>query len=102
VGERALVLGSLGVKAPRKRASLDSFKILKVIGKGSFGKVFLVRERESGKIYAMKVLTKVRVYALSTHTHTHILHTRAPTPIVPVAVSLNHASWLCACVRATD
>ena len=39
----------------KRRTSLDSFKILKVIGKGSFGKVFLVREKNAGKIYAMKV-----------------------------------------------
>lgn len=55
--------GSYGGAGPgcgscKRRASLDSFKILKVIGKGSFGKVFLVREKNAGKIYAMKVLNK--------------------------------------------
>jgi len=35
--------------------ALDAFKVLRVIGKGSFGKVFLVREKDSNQIYAMKV-----------------------------------------------
>lgn len=38
--------------------SLDSFEIIKVIGKGSFGKVFMVKERQSAEIYALKVLRK--------------------------------------------
>ena len=39
-------------------ASLEDFKTLKVIGKGSFGKVYLVKNINSDKIYAMKVLDK--------------------------------------------
>ena len=34
--------------------SLEDFTILKVIDKGSFGKVFLVKLKDSGKLYAMK------------------------------------------------
>lgn len=34
------------------------FKIEKVIGKGSFGKVLLVTKKDTGKFYAMKVLRK--------------------------------------------
>jgi len=37
---------------------LADFSLLKVIGKGSFGKVMLARKRDSGRVYAMKVLTK--------------------------------------------
>jgi len=44
---------------PAKRTiNLEAFNIIRVVGKGSFGKVFLVREKESGKLYAMKVLKK--------------------------------------------
>ena len=39
-------------------ATLDDFEIKSVIGKGSFGKVFLVEKKSSGKIYAMKSLKK--------------------------------------------
>ena len=34
----------------------DDFNLLKVIGQGSYGKVFLVEHKESGVTYAMKVL----------------------------------------------
>lgn len=38
--------------------SLDDFNIEKVIGKGAFGKVFLVSNKQSGNIFAMKSLRK--------------------------------------------
>jgi serine/threonine protein kinase len=37
------------------------FEFLKVIGKGSFGKVFLARHKEEQKIYAVKVLQKTLI-----------------------------------------
>lgn len=36
----------------------EDFTIVKVIGRGSFGKVYLVRKNDSGSYYAMKVLKK--------------------------------------------
>lgn len=41
--------------------TLDSFLTLSVIGKGTYAKVILVKKKESGKYYAMKVLKKVKV-----------------------------------------
>jgi len=41
-----------------KKISLSQYDIIKVIGKGSFGKVFLVREKATNTILAMKVLKK--------------------------------------------
>ena len=38
--------------------TVSDFEILKVIGKGSFGKVFQVRKHGESEIYAMKVLNK--------------------------------------------
>ena len=43
---------------PKKLVNLDSFNVLKVIGKGSFGKVFLVRHKEKHTLHALKVLKK--------------------------------------------
>jgi serine/threonine protein kinase len=43
---------------PGKKISLDDFIRLKVIGRGSFGKVYLVRKRDTGLCYAMKILKK--------------------------------------------
>ena len=37
---------------------LHSFDILKVIGRGSFGKVYLVRKKDTKLYYAMKTLKK--------------------------------------------
>ena len=34
---------------------LDDFDLVKVIGKGSFGKVTLVKKKSDGNLYAMKV-----------------------------------------------
>lgn len=40
-------------------AKLEDFKILKLIGKGTFGKVFLVEQTTNpGKQYAMKCIRK--------------------------------------------
>lgn len=52
--------------------SKEDFSIISLIGTGSYGKVFLVRKIDTGKIYAMKVLTKsfVRKYKQVKHTWT--------------------------------
>ena len=44
--------------SPHTKISKDDFQIIKVIGRGTFGKVFLVRKRDDNKVYAMKVLKK--------------------------------------------
>ncbi len=41
----------------------DDFDPLHVLGKGSFGEVYLVRYKQTGRMYAMKVLNKRRVMA---------------------------------------
>ncbi len=41
--------------------TVEDFELLRVLGKGSFGKVFLVRLGVTGAIYAMKVLKKSEV-----------------------------------------
>lgn len=37
---------------------MNDFQLLKVIGKGGFSKVFLVRKKDSGLLFAMKVMEK--------------------------------------------
>jgi serine/threonine protein kinase len=37
---------------------MDHFDIVKVIGRGSFGKVYLVKKKDDGKVFAMKTLKK--------------------------------------------
>lgn len=43
-----------GRKVPR----LSDFEVVKTIGVGGFSKVFEVRKKDTGKIYAMKVMSK--------------------------------------------
>lgn len=43
---------------PGNKISKNDFLILKVIGRGSFGKVYLVRKKDTGVPYAMKILKK--------------------------------------------
>lgn len=43
--------------------TMNDFDYLKLLGKGTFGKVILVREKASGKYYAMKILKKEVIIA---------------------------------------
>jgi len=49
---------------------LDSFRLIRVIGKGSFGKVFLVKERNTHSVYALKVLKKDNIMKRNQVEHT--------------------------------
>ena len=44
----------------KDRAALDDFELLSVIGKGTFGRVFLARHRHSERLVALKMLSKAR------------------------------------------
>lgn len=44
-----------------KMATISDFHLLKVIGKGSFGKVLLARHKENGQYFAIKVLQKASI-----------------------------------------
>ncbi|KAI3625836.1 hypothetical protein CBS9595_001197 [Malassezia furfur] len=50
--------------------SIESFELLKVIGKGSFGKVMQVRKRDTNRIYALKIIRKAHIISRSEVTHT--------------------------------
>ena len=52
------------------KVTMDDFKMLEVVGKGSFGKVILVQMKSTGKIYAMKILSKSTVVQRKQVTHT--------------------------------
>jgi len=52
------------------KMTVEDFQLLKVVGKGSFGKVMQVRKKDNGKIYAMKVLKKDQLVARKQVAHT--------------------------------
>lgn len=41
-----------------KEICLEDFELLKVLGRGAFGKVILVQKRSNMKLYAIKILKK--------------------------------------------
>ncbi|XP_043362718.1 LOW QUALITY PROTEIN: cAMP-dependent protein kinase catalytic subunit alpha-like [Dermochelys coriacea] len=51
-------------------ASLDQFDLIKTLGTGSFGRVMLVKHKETGNHYAMKILDKQKVVKLKQTEHT--------------------------------
>ncbi|XP_017557115.1 protein kinase, cAMP-dependent, catalytic, alpha, genome duplicate a isoform X2 [Pygocentrus nattereri] len=51
-------------------ASLDQFERLKTLGTGSFGRVMLVKHKETGQHFAMKILDKQKVVKLKQIEHT--------------------------------
>ncbi|XP_038830563.1 RAC-gamma serine/threonine-protein kinase [Salvelinus namaycush] len=53
-----------------KRKTMNDFDYLKLLGKGTFGKVILVREKANGKYYAMKILKKEVIIAKDEVAHT--------------------------------
>ena len=53
-----------------KKVSLSDFKILKVLGRGTFGKVCLVQYKSTKKYYAMKIMRKNIILEHDQVTHT--------------------------------
>lgn len=45
-------------RTERRHVGPEDFQILRLIGKGTFGQVYQVRKKDTGRIYAMKVLSK--------------------------------------------
>lgn len=50
--------------------TVDDFQLLRVIGRGSFGKVLLVRGKRDKRVYALKILLKSYVVAKNQVEHT--------------------------------
>ncbi|GCB59776.1 hypothetical protein scyTo_0014011, partial [Scyliorhinus torazame] len=55
---------------PKHKVTMHNFEYLKLLGKGTFGKVILVKEKASGLYYAMKILKKEVIVAKDEVAHT--------------------------------
>lgn len=60
------------VDEPRitRKIGLEDFEFLKVLGKGTFGKVILCRQKDTNQFYAIKILKKSVIIKKDEVTHT--------------------------------
>lgn len=59
-----------GYPTATQNATLQDFKMIQVIGRGSFGKVVLVGHKDTKKLYAMKILSKENIVKRKQVEHT--------------------------------
>lgn len=61
---------TLQKKGAKDQIGLDDFNMVKVVGRGSFGKVILVKKKDTGRPYAMKTLSKEMIARRNQKMHT--------------------------------
>ena len=81
------------------RLSSQDFQLIKVIGRGAFGEVHLVRMKETKKIFAMKILSKFEMVTRSiflTHSVTDFISSFSPSlpPFLPSDKALRYGFLL--------
>ncbi|KAH8114738.1 Pkinase-domain-containing protein [Phellopilus nigrolimitatus] len=69
-GSGKIQIGVSYIPSLGQSLTVDSFELLKVIGKGSFGKVMQVRKRDTQRIYALKTIRKAHIASRNEITHT--------------------------------
>lgn len=69
-GTGAIKVGVKFVENRQRSLKIEDFDLLKVVGKGSFGKVMQVMKKDTQRIYALKTLRKQHIIARSEVAHT--------------------------------
>ncbi|PLB48028.1 putative serine/threonine protein kinase [Aspergillus steynii IBT 23096] len=69
-GTGSIRIGVSFVENKQRSLKLEDFDLLKVVGKGSFGKVMQVMKKDTGRIYALKTIRKAHIISRSEVTHT--------------------------------
>lgn len=64
------LINSTDQPPPKWKLSRKDFESLRLIGKGNFGKVFLVKKKDTGLYYAMKILKKREIEKKNQRLHT--------------------------------
>lgn len=80
-----------GSKYDKSKVTIEDFELIRVIGKGSFGKVTLVKKKDNSKMYAMKVLSKSNVAKRKQVEHTRTERRVLATINHPFIVKLHYA-----------
>jgi len=75
----------------KRSKKLSDFLLIKVIGRGSFGKVLLAREKETREIYAIKVLQKRQIVKKKHIEHLHSERSVLALMKNPFIVKLHYA-----------
>ncbi|XP_033115781.1 RAC-gamma serine/threonine-protein kinase-like [Anneissia japonica] len=79
------------ISTTTRKVTLHDFEFLKVLGKGTFGKVLLVREKASGEFYAIKILKKGVIVAKDEVAHTLTENRVLKTTRHPFLTSLKYS-----------
>ncbi|XP_043287962.1 RAC serine/threonine-protein kinase [Venturia canescens] len=83
----------------KKKVTLENFEFLKVLGKGTFGKVILCREKATGHLYAIKILRKEVIIRKDEVAHTltenRVLRTTNHPFLISLKYSFQTADRLC-------
>lgn len=69
-GSGSLRIGIKFVENRQTSLKIEDFDLLKVVGKGSFGKVMQVQKKDTHRIYALKTLRKQHIISRSEVAHT--------------------------------
>ncbi|EMC93495.1 hypothetical protein BAUCODRAFT_37182 [Baudoinia panamericana UAMH 10762] len=69
-GTGAVRIGVKFVENRQRSLKIEDFELLKVVGKGSFGKVMQVKKKDTQRIYALKTLRKQHIISRSEVAHT--------------------------------
>jgi serum/glucocorticoid-regulated kinase 2 len=69
-GTGSIKLGVNYVENTKGSLKIEDFELLKVVGRGSFGKVMQVLKKDTGRIYALKTIRKAHIISRSEVAHT--------------------------------
>ena len=69
-GTGSVKIGVAFVENRQRTLKIEDFELLKVVGKGSFGKVMQVKKQDTHRIYALKTIRKAHIISRSEVAHT--------------------------------
>ncbi|KAF2763203.1 serine/threonine-protein kinase YPK2/YKR2 [Pseudovirgaria hyperparasitica] len=69
-GTGSVKIGVQFVESRQRSLKIEDFELLKVVGKGSFGKVMQVQKKDTHRIYALKTIRKAHIISRSEVAHT--------------------------------